>query len=167
MVISVITTTKEDTKVAALRSDLAFGERYERAAAEIISEKIFPMATTLVKAGTYADIDWLIVSAETGEFIAALEVKARRIAFAAYPEAIISKRKHLAARFLREFFKIPTYAGIVYPDAVATFSLEDTPLRIENVFARGGRAVEHCFYATSAFDLHPDLLNPIQQRSQQ
>lgn len=155
--------------MGSLKTELAWGKKFEYVAAEAYAAKRWPVAQ-LVEAPAYSDLDFAVIKPqESGPPVLAafLEVKTRRIDSAKYDSTIVAWRKHDAARFGRTFFKVPTVCLVVFTDAVATFDLHDLPDGKQKIgrYDRPGPEVEHALYLHTRFEYHNELLEGIFERA--
>ncbi len=108
----------------------------------------------------------MIVGAN-GKLAAFLEIKTRRIASDAYESTILATRKHHAARWGKEYWKVKTVALVLFSDRLATFGLQEKP-DAEELIGRRDRpnapAVPHVLYNHSRFEWHDDLFVAIRAR---
>lgn len=151
--------------------EIAFGKVSEEPAARAYVEKRWPGAL-VAATNQFADLDWQVLAPAEGlfdaagkqtarpyEIIAWLEVKSRRCGVNQYPSTIVAHRKHHAARYGKEFFKVSSVAIVLFTDAYTTFNLAEKPDSVENVTRRDrpGVTVEHAFYLHSRLEKHDDL----------
>jgi hypothetical protein len=95
-----------------ISAELAFGKVYERIAAEVVAEKLWP-GCQLVATKGFADIDFIVTMPREGqpaEHLAFLETKARRISVNAYESTIVANRKYDAARWAASSTKFRLFA---------------------------------------------------------
>jgi hypothetical protein len=158
-------------KPSNVRAEIAFGKVSEEPAARAYVEKRWPGAI-VAATNQFADLDWQVLAPAEGlfdadgkqiarpfEIIAWLEVKSRRCGVDQYPSTIVAVRKHHAARYGREFFKVQSVAIVLFTDAYTTFNLGEEPDSIEDVSRRDrpGVSVKHAFFLHTRLERHPDL----------
>lgn len=144
-------------------SELQFGKQYEYEAGRRVAERLWP-GSSVVEAQPYADLDFAVTLPGTPpRWVGLIEVKARRMSVHQYESTIVSWRKYQAALAAREYFKVATYAVIVFTDALAVLDLTVTPDTRETIYRRDrpGVGVEHAVYKHSRFVYHNDLLIPL------
>lgn len=152
-----------------IRAELAFGKVYERIGAEVVAEKLWP-GCTLVATQGFADIDFIVGMPQPDgslRHIAFLETKARRCSITQYDSTIVAERKHTAARWGREFYKVETVCLVLFIDGVATFPLHTPPDKVDIVVRHdrpGRNKMQHAFYLHSRFSRHDELLPIIAER---
>lgn len=139
------------------QKDVAFGKQFERTIAQVYIDKVYKDAF-LVEMPTYSDIDFAVIC--KGKIIAFIETKTRKIASTLYDSTMLSERKHIAAKDIKNSLKVPVIALIAFTDVVASFSLVDVPDEVKFVGRRdrGMRGTEHAFYLHSRMVMHPDLV---------
>jgi SLOG family YspA-like protein len=132
--------------------DSEFGLEQEYSAAMLFASIVFPKAS-IHRLPEYSDLDFAIT--QENQLIGFIEVKARRVKVEEYSSTILPLRKHNIARSIYENLKIPTYAVIVYEDALVSFHLENEPDDIQ-FLKRDDRdkGMDHAYYNHSRFSYH-------------
>ncbi len=137
----------------SVEKDLEFGLQQELSAAMLFADEIYP-GSMVSRLPEYSDLDFVITW--RGELKAFVEIKARRVSINAYNSTIMPLRKHMIAKSIYESLKIPTYAIIVFEDALVSFRLENEPDAVEYVGRddRSGKGMDHGFYNHIRFTHH-------------
>lgn len=136
----------------SIATDIKFGLEQELAAAMLFADEIWP-GSSVARLPEYSDLDFAVMW--RGELKAFIEVKARRINVDTYDMTMLPLRKHHIARQISDNLKIPTYAVIVFQDAMVSFHLENEPDEVQFV-KRDDRdkGMKHGFYNHSRFTYH-------------
>lgn len=143
----------------ASESDLRFGLRVERVAAELFMRRQWPDRNVrLVDNAKYSSLDYAVVEdCPDGHtrMVAYIEVKARRTRHDAYPTTIVSLDKHEAGCLVKRFFRIPSYGLVVFTNSAGYFSLSEPPDRVEYIarMDRDGKGADHGHYSMSRVTL--------------
>lgn len=139
--------------------ELQFGKRYERAAAAAFVAEQFGVGHSLIECPAFADIDWMVQD-DKGMLAAFVEVKTRRVSSTKYASTIVSKRKTDAGRYGKFYFKVPSYAVVVFTDNFGVFKLHEQPDGFEPItrYDRPGVEVEHAVFKHERLEWYPHLL---------
>lgn len=151
---AVATNTMITDKIEAnsIVTDIEFGIQQELSAAMLFVDGVWTGAS-VSRLPEYSDLDYAVTW--RGNLIAFLEIKARRVNVDTYTSTMIPLRKHHIAKQISDNLKIPTYAVIVFQDAMVSFHLENEPDEVQFV-KRDDRdkGMQHCFYSHSRFTYH-------------
>jgi hypothetical protein len=138
--------------ILSFNVDSKFGLEQEYSAAMLFATIVFPKAS-IHRLPEYSDLDFAIT--QENQLIGFIEVKARRVKVEDYSSTILPLRKHIIARAVYESLKIPTYAVIVYEDALVSFHLENEPDEVKFI-KREDRDIgmDHAYFSHSRFSYH-------------
>lgn len=147
-----IANTASNITADSIATDIEFGIAQELSAAMLFADEIWP-GSLVHRLPEYSDLDYVITW--RGEIKAFVEIKARRVDVATYKTTMIPLRKHIIAKSIYDSLKVPTFAIIVFQDAMVSFHLENAPDGIEYV-KRDDRdkGMEHGFYDHIRFTFH-------------
>lgn len=149
----------QTTNRSSVGLEVVWGTLREPPAASLIAGKLYP-GSSVLRFKAYSTVDWAVV--RENEIVAALEIKVRRFGKDDWPSTILPTEKYNAGRYTRRFFDFPTFAVILFTDALATIDLGFTPDDIKDVTRRGEQPVSHAFYLNSRLEFHDDLFPLVQ-----
>ena len=137
--------------MASKRHEIAWGTAQEERIGQrwMNLSKYSVEAGALLKAGKYADVDFVLLTSE-GMPVCYVEIKYRRKPFAAFGDALFPERKHKFAKTLWEKHSIPFIGVAEYScGTIVEVDLLTAPARLWSDFKRHDRhkSVPHVIYS--------------------
>jgi hypothetical protein len=107
-----------------IEDEVRWGELREYPVAQVVSQDIWP-GSSVYRLKPYADFDFAVVADNV--LVGYIEVKARKHPHNQYPSTAVHANKHIAGRFARKFFKVPSYCAVLFTDRLGVFDLSTSP----------------------------------------